>query len=534
MLAPTGRLGEDANMKGRLPPGKVPWDIVADLLSGELPAEVKLGPAAGEDAALVEIGGELWAVASDPVSFTAADAGRLAVIVNANDVAVRGARPRFFLAVGLIAPHEATEDRVKELLNQVRDTCHEIGCSLVGGHTEVTPGLPHSIVVGTMLGRVEGRPLTTGGLLKGDLVGMTRSAGLEGTSILLAEHGERLRAVHGADAFTGSEEILSGDWLLVAPEALRAAACEGITALHDVTEGGVGEALHELAVASGLAIEARRDAIPVLAETATISGDLGIDALGLIGSGSLLVGCDEASRTEVEAVFAKENVPFSWIGRATATEGAPGSNLPRFPRDELLKAGVLDGIRAVIFDMDGTLVDSTYDWQAIRRRLGVSGASIIDDLNSLEEPERSWRWAELEEIEKTATENSRLHDGAHEVLDIFSARGLPTALVTNNSSANTRRLLARFGLRFDVVLTRDFGLWKPSGAPISEAVTQLGVTPSECLGVGDSRYDVLAAREAGLAAVCLVHDGAARHDVDADLSFGDIPAFVRYLQVVLP
>ena len=521
-------------MKGRLPPGKVPWEIVADLVSGSLPPEVKLGPAAGEDAALIEIGGELWAVASDPVSFTAADAGRLAVIVNANDVAVRGARPGFFLAVGLIAPHEATEDRVKELLSQVRETCQQVGCSLVGGHTEITPGLPHSIVVGTMLGRVKGRPLTTGGLQEGDLVGMTRAAGLEGTSILLAEHGERLRAVHGADAFTGSEEILSGDWLLVAPEALRVANCEGVTALHDVTEGGVGEALHELAVASGLAIDAQRQAIPVLTETATICADLGFDPLGLIGSGSLLVGSNEAGRREVEAAFAEENVPFTWIGRAVATQGAPGSNLPRFPRDELLKAGVMDGIRAVIFDMDGTLIDSTYDWPTIRRRLGVTGASIIDDLNGLEEPERSRRWAVLEEIETAATESAKLHEGAHEVLEIFSARGLPTALVTNNSNANTRRLLARFGLRFDVVLTRDSGLWKPSGAPITEAVTQLGVTPGDCLGVGDSRYDVLAAREAGLAAVCLVHDGAARLDVDADLSFADIPAFVRYLRVVLP
>jgi HAD superfamily hydrolase (TIGR01509 family) len=521
-------------MSKRLPPGKVPWEIVADLVSGHLPADVKLGPAAGEDAALVEIGGELWAVASDPVSFTAVDVGRLAVVVNANDVAVRGARPKFFLAVGLIAPHEATKDRVKELLTQVRDTCREIGCNLIGGHTEVTPGLPHSIVVGTMLGRVEGRPLTTGGLREGDLVGMTRSAGLEGTSILLAEHGERLRTVHGADAFTGSEEILSGDWLLVAPEALRVATCEGVTALHDVTEGGVGEALHEMAVASGLAIDAQRQAIPVLAETATICGDLGIDPLGLIGSGSLLVGCNEAGRNEVEAAFAEQDVPFCWIGRATAAKGASASSLPQFPRDELLKAGVMDGIRAVIFDMDGTLVDSTYDWPAIRRRLGVTGASIIDDLNGLPEPDRSRKWAELEEIEKKATENAQIHDGVHEVLDLFAARDLATALVTNNSSANTRRLLARFGLRFDVVLTRDSGLWKPSGAPIKEAVTQLGVTPGDCLGVGDSRYDVLAAREAGLAAVCLVHDGAARHDVDADLSFADIPAFVRYLRIVLP
>ncbi|MDH3816960.1 MAG: HAD-IA family hydrolase, partial [Acidobacteriota bacterium] len=303
--------------------------------------------------------------------------------------------------------------------------------------------------------------------------------------------------------------------------------------LHDVTEGGVGEALHEMAVASGLAIDVQRQAIPVLTETATICADLGIDPLGLIGSGSLLVGSNEAGRQEVEAAFSKEKVPFSWIGRAVATQGAPRSSVPRFPRDELLKAGVMDGIRAVVFDMDGTLVDSTYDWPAIRRLLGVTGASIIDDLNGLQEPERSRRWAVLEEIEKTATESATLHESADEVLEFFSARGLATALVTNNSSANTRRILARFGLRFDVVLTRDSGLWKPSGAPVSEAVNQLGVTPADCLGIGDSRYDVLAAREAGLAAVCLVHDGGARLDVDADLSFADIPAFVRYLQIVL-
>jgi HAD superfamily hydrolase (TIGR01509 family) len=534
MLAPTVCLRDDAGMMRRLPPGKVPWEIVADLVSGELPEEVKLGPAAGEDAALVEIGGELWAVASDPVSFTAADAGRLAVIVNANDVAVRGARPQFFLAVGLISPHEATEDRVTELLTQVRDTCREVGCTLIGGHTEVTPGLPHSMVIGTMLGRVEGRPLTTGGLRDGDLVGMTRQAGLEGTSILLAELGERLRTIHVANGFARSEEILSGEWLLVAPEALRAAACEGVTALHDVTEGGVGEALYEMAVASGLAIDARRGAIPVLGETATICADLAIDPLGLIGSGSLMVGCEEANREEVEAAFADEGVPFCWIGRATTTEGAAGSNLPRFSRDELLKVGVMDGVRAVVFDMDGTLVDSTYDWPEIRRRLGVTGSSIIDDLNGLAEPDRSREWAKLEEIEGKATESARLHEGVHELLELLSVHGLKTALVTNNSDTNTHRLLGRFGLHFDVVLTRNSGLWKPSGAPIREAVKRLGARPEECLGVGDSHYDVLATRAAGLAAVCLVHDGAARHDGDADLSFADIPAFVRYLRVVLP
>jgi len=522
-------------MTDKLPAGKVPWDVVGKLLKQALPAEVKLGPALGEDAALVEIGGEIWAVASDPISFTAAGAGRLAVIVNANDVAVRGARPRFFLAVALIAPHEATEERVHELLSQVREACAEVGAVLVGGHTEVTPGLPHSILVGTMLGRVEGRPLTTGGLRVGDLVGMTRSAGIEGTTILLEEFGHGLCTLHGESFLEQVTKKISNDWLLVAPEALRAADCGGVSALHDVTEGGVGEALHEMAMASGLAIAARREDVPVLPETATICGDLGIDPLGLVGSGALLIGCDQAGQSQLEAAMADGGVPFAWIGRAVAVDdGNETSTLPRFPQDEILKAGILEGIEAVVFDMDGTLVDSEYDWPAIRKQLDVTGPSIIDSVNALPEDERRVRWGELEAIEAAATRDARLHDGADDLLRLLADRRVQTALVTNNTDENTRELLTRFGLSFDVVLTRDSGLWKPSGAPLVEASRRLGVAPERCLAVGDSHYDIIAARDAGLAKVCLLHNGTGRHERETDLTFPDIPTFIRYLRVVMP
>ena len=194
----------------------------------------------------------------------------------------------------------------------------------------------------------------------------------------------------------------------------------------------------------------------------------------------------------------------------------------------------MEGVRAVIFDMDGTLVDSTYDWPKIRRHLGIDGGSIIEELDNLPEPARTARLAELESIEATATREASIHDGAIDLLDFLKQRGLATALVTNNNSANTEWLLDRFGLTFDVVMTRDSGLWKPSGAPITEAANRLGVLPEDCLGVGDSHYDILAARAAGLRAVYMLHDGAARHNGEADLSFEDIPAFLRYLKTVLP
>jgi HAD superfamily hydrolase (TIGR01509 family) len=194
----------------------------------------------------------------------------------------------------------------------------------------------------------------------------------------------------------------------------------------------------------------------------------------------------------------------------------------------------MEGVRAVIFDMDGTLVDSNYDWPTIRRILGVDSGSIIDELTGLPEPARTARLAELEVIEAEATRGASIYEGAAELLELLAERDLATALVTNNNETNTSRLLDRFGLNFEVVLTRDSGLWKPSGAPVAEAARRLGIPPDQCLGVGDSHYDILAARDAGLCAVCMLHDGAARHNGDADLSFEDIPEFLRYLKTVLP
>ncbi len=520
-------------MHGRLPTGKVPWDVVAKSLGSRLPPEVVLGPGVGEDAALVRIGGELWAVATDPISLAATDAGRLAVTVNANDVAARGATPRFFLVVLMVAPNEASEERVESILQQVRAACEAIDVVVIGGHTEVTEGLSHSLVVGTMLGKVERRPITTGGLGLGDLVGLTKWVGLEGTSILLAEFGPRLRAAHPVGSFERCREILDGDWLSVIPEAVVATANAAVTALHDVTEGGIGEAVYEMERASCLGIEVDADELPMLAETRLICDDLGMDPMGLIGSGALLIGCRQEGRRALEADLADAGIPFTWIGRAVAEHGQVLTSVPRFERDELLKAWCVRGIEAVVFDMDGTLVESEYDWPAIRGRLGVTAPSIIDELNGLPEPERESKWQELRSIERQATLAAELKRGTRDLLKLLRERRLATALVTNNSDENTRLLLDRFGLEFDVVLTRDSGLWKPSGAPIAEAVRRLGVAPGRCLAVGDSRYDLDAAREAGCGRVCVLYGAAELYRDHADLAFPDLGALTRYLRIVL-
>lgn len=517
----------------RLPPGKVPWEIVSRHVGGVLPPEVELGPACGEDAALVRIGGELWAVASDPVSFTAHDAGRLAVLVNANDIAVRGARPTFMTAVVLVAPGEADEERIGDLLGEIGAACRRLGITLIGGHTEVTPGIDHSMIAGTMFGRVERRAIVTAGLEPGHLVGLAGWAGLEGTGILLARFGERLASRLEPEERAEAEEILGGEWLSIVAPALAVAAVRGVSALHDVTEGGIGQALDELGTASGCAIDADPGAVPILAATRRICALLGLDPFGLLGSGGLLIGCDDTARSEIEAALERLGVPLRWIG--VAGDGEPGCRgIPRFARDEILRVDALDGIRAVLFDMDGTLVDSPYDWPAIRRRLGVEGPSLIDGIEALPERERRRVWAELEAIEREVTARATLKPGVSDLLRAVAGRGIRTALVTNNTTANTEMLLDRFGLAFDEVLTRDSGLYKPSGAPLVQACSRLGVDPGACLVVGDSRYDLEAARDAGCGRVCILYKHAAELRREADLALADIPALLQLVEITLP
>jgi HAD superfamily hydrolase (TIGR01509 family) len=167
-------------------------------------------------------------------------------------------------------------------------------------------------------------------------------------------------------------------------------------------------------------------------------------------------------------------------------------------------------IQGVIFDLDGTVVQNDYDWARIRKELGTGASSILGYLDSLAEPERSAKWAILESHEARQTQASVLRDGIPELLRMLRSRRIATALVTNNSRPNTEFLLGKFGLEFDCVITRERGLWKPSGAPFLEVLRTLGLEPEECGVIGDTHFDVLAALDAGIDSIFLLTDDPER------------------------
>ncbi len=162
-------------------------------------------------------------------------------------------------------------------------------------------------------------------------------------------------------------------------------------------------------------------------------------------------------------------------------------------------------LKAILFDMDGTIVDVPYDWKRIKQDMGTGGEPILSHISTLPPSEKKKKWRILETYEDQATAKAVLKKGIAEFLDFLSKNHVQTALVTNNSRKNVSLLLERFQLRFNLVLSRESGLWKPSGAPLRAAMRKLNLKPFHCCVIGDSFFDVLAARDAGINRVFILN-----------------------------
>jgi hydrogenase maturation factor len=307
---------------------------------------VVVGPRVGEDAAVVDMGGRYLVAKADPITFVAEEIGWYAVHVNANDLAVRGARPCWFLMTLLLPEGYADEGVLGMIVGQVEEACRGIGVTLVGGHTEVTPGVTRPILAGTMLGEVDPHALvTTGGARPGDAVLLTKGIAVEGTSILarecnglLAERGVTPALVARARGF------LHDPGISVLPDARIAVETVTVHAMHDPTEGGLATGLLELALAAQVGLRIRREAIPVLPECRAVCEALGLDPLGLIASGALLLTCPPAEADRLLAAWHAAGIAGGLIGEVTPRDAgclladATGAHsLPRFARDEVAR-----------------------------------------------------------------------------------------------------------------------------------------------------------------------------------------------------
>ncbi|MCC7022823.1 MAG: hydrogenase expression protein [Thermomicrobiales bacterium] len=328
-----------------LPAGKLPMWLLKKLLpTSTRDADVLIGPGIGRDAAAIAVGDRVIIVKSDPITFAESGAEEHLVDVNANDIACMGGTPRWMLVTALLPVGVIPADILRDFAS-LRDACQRRSVELVGGHTEIIPGIVRPILVGMMIGEVEpARLIEPGQARAGDALLLSKGLAIEGTALLARDHADALRERVPEAVIERAARFLDAPGISVLHDARLASDAGDIVALHDPTEGGLATAIREIGIASGVGAIVDIEAIPVYPETEAIASALGLDPLGMLASGALLMAARPEAAPAIVAAGNRAGLPVSVIGHLTDEPGvftlrAGGEPrpLPEFAVDEVAR-----------------------------------------------------------------------------------------------------------------------------------------------------------------------------------------------------
>lgn len=296
--------------------GKVPEAVLKRSVLKQIRTdrpEVLLGASVGEDCAAVALQeDEMFVLSTDPITGTAKDIGHLAIQITLNDLASAGAEPIGVMLTFLL-PEKLSEAKLRAMMEQAEEAAHAANVQIMGGHTEVTRVVNQPVISVVGVGKAKkGRLISTAAARPGMDVIVTKWIGLEGTSIIAKEKETELLTRYPkalVDEAKGFDRYLS-----VLPEAATAVK-SGVSAMHDVTEGGIFGALWEMAESAGVGLEIDLKKIPIRQETVEVCEFFDVNPYELISSGSMLMAASDGNGL-VRALEA-EGIPAVCIGKVT-------------------------------------------------------------------------------------------------------------------------------------------------------------------------------------------------------------------------
>jgi len=164
-------------------------------------------------------------------------------------------------------------------------------------------------------------------------------------------------------------------------------------------------------------------------------------------------------------------------------------------------------IKAVIFDLDGTITQPFFEFDAIREEIGLARDSgpLLESMEKMNPQLRRKAEKILFIHEQKAVIESKLNTGAEQTLSALRAAGIHIGILTRNKRGNAYAIAQKHKLKFDAVIGREDGPVKPDAFGVIELCRQFGVKPQETLLVGDYLFDLLCAKAAGACAVLLAN-----------------------------
>ncbi|QEC41465.1 AIR synthase-related protein [Pseudobacter ginsenosidimutans] len=306
--------------------GKLHMDLFNRLIYPLRGAENKMvstGPEYGVDVSIVDLpGGYSMALTSDPLSWIPTlglrESAWLSVHLMANDIATTSQPPQFAQLV-LNLPESASSAEFEEYWMFVHQYCKDIGVAITGGHTGKAAG-QHSTIAGggTMISIAPaGKMLLSKYARPGDLIMITKEAAQIASSILALSFPETVKKNCGKEIW----EKAAG--LFQETSSLQAGLCAAslpVTAMHDVTEGGLLGAIYEMAIAADCGAIIDSEELPVGTAQQAVCDLFAIDPLRCIGAGSMIMAVNPEHEATVLHQFALEKIKVSVVGEFTAEE----------------------------------------------------------------------------------------------------------------------------------------------------------------------------------------------------------------------
>jgi len=262
--------------------GKIP----VNKFINKLPiGDCEICPSIGEDAGVIEVNEKYLIIHSDPITETREDAGFLSVAVACNDINMKGVKCKWVINTILLS-HVT---HLEKIITGISEACNIIGCKILGGHTEVTDGISKDIVVTTALS-TNNSFLSYNNVKEGMKVILVGNPGIEGTWILAKDY-EDLLTLKGVDKKIIENAKKFRNDIIIQDKALKIK--DYVAVMHDATEGGILQALLEIAKASNHKVVVDLEKIKLRDETRVISSALNIDPFKLISSGAFIAISDK-------------------------------------------------------------------------------------------------------------------------------------------------------------------------------------------------------------------------------------------------
>jgi HAD superfamily hydrolase (TIGR01509 family) len=190
-------------------------------------------------------------------------------------------------------------------------------------------------------------------------------------------------------------------------------------------------------------------------------------------------------------------------------------------------------IKAVIFDLDGTITQPYFDFDAIREEMGLERDSgpVLEQMEKMTPKQRQHAEQILHFHEQQAVVQSELNPGTKQTLSRLREKGIHIGVLTRNKRSNAQAIAEKHSLKFDAIIGREQGPVKPNAFGVMQICRQFGVKPQQTILIGDYLFDLLCAKSAGAIAVLLTnHNQSKNFSEHADFVIENISQILQIIE----